>query len=375
MSIDVSYLSIDSVQEGVGASQIQLMLFELAKSDLKLNLITFEKNPPNSALSKSFRDSGVLWTPLPFKKSGSLGGLKRIYKLKKVVMESSVLHCRSDLPTLAGILSEKGPVLWDIRSLWREQRKQMNPRQVSGTVEFSLMQVEKYVASKALAMNTLTHAIVPILEKRHAHLPKISSVIPTCVNLDRFRLRPFPGGRIRMLISGNLNGNYDTAELNRFIIEMRKHTQLEVVWATDVSATIIDPIHDIKVRVQHGEMPDLIASCHFGVAFLHKTELVSLAAAMPTKIAEFLAVGRPVVLSSGIGDFDQILDKRKAGLTFENHSEFGTISEELIELINNNSTVSECRKIAEEYFNISMGAQKYLQIYSKLSLNSRGESF
>ena len=370
MSIDVSYLSIYSVQEGVGSSQIQMMLFELAKSDLKLNLITFEKNPPDPELSKSFRDSGVIWTPLPFKASGSFGGLKRIYKLKKVVMESNVLHCRSDLPSLAGILSEKGPVLWDIRSLWREQRKQMNPRQVSGAVEISLMQIEKYVASKALAMNTLTHAIVPILEKRHAHLPKISSVIPTCVNLDRFTLRPFPGGRIRMLISGNLNGNYDIVELNRLIIEIKKQIQLEVVWATDVSTSKIDPIHDIKVRVKHEDMPDLIASCHFGVAILQRLENNSLAAAVPTKIAEFLALGRPVVISSGVGDFDQIFGRRNAGLVINQDLEITTIAEELIEMLNNKSTPTECRKIAEEFFDITVGASKYREIYSKLSLMS-----
>jgi glycosyltransferase involved in cell wall biosynthesis len=373
MPFDVSYLSIDSVQEGVGASQIKMMLFELAKSDLRLNLITFEKNRPDPQVSIDFENSGIVWTPIPFKMSGSFGGLKRVYDLQRVVGASNVLHCRSDLPSLAGILSNQGPVLWDIRSLWKEQRKQMNPSQVNAAVSLSLKSIEQYVAKNAIGMNTLTNAVVPILENRHKTLPKISSVIPTCVDLKKFAFKPFPIGKFRMLISGNLNGNYDVDRLNRFIIEIKKLTELEVVWATDVNISKIKPIHDIKVNVGHDEMPDLVASSHFGVAILQQSDFVSLTAAMPTKIAEFLAVGRPVVLNSGIGDFDHILQKRNAGLTFSPNIKLSEISIELIDLLTNQNTPRECRKIAEEFFDITIGAKQYLDIYSKLSLTERKE--
>lgn len=373
MPFDMSYLSIDSVQEGVGASQIKLMLFEIAKFDLHVNLITFEKSSPDPQISDYLRNCGIEWTPMPFNKSGSAGGLKRVYELQRVVTDSKVLHCRSDLPSLAGILSHEGPVLWDIRSLWKEQRRQMNPGQVNRVVSLSLKKIEQYIAENASGMNTLTKAVVPVLKTRHITLPKLRSVIPTCVDLEQFALKPFPIGKFRLLISGNLNGNYDINELNRFITEFRKQSELEVIWATDVNVSGIGPIYDVKVNLGHHEMPNLIASSHFGVAILQEKESASLAAAMPTKVAEFLAIGRPVVMNNGIGDFDEILAKRNAGLTFETKSDLTGVISELIDLLNNQGTPAECRKIAEEYFDLSAGAQKYIDIYTKITSSHREE--
>lgn len=373
MEFDVSYLSIDSVQEGVGASQIQALLLELAKSELALNLITFEKRNPSADLINEFKGNGIVWNPLPFMDAGAIGGLKRVNNLLKEVPESKVLHCRSDLPSLAGLYSGKGPVLWDVRSLWREQRKRMNPRQVNPIIDSSLKLVENYVAANALGMNTLTSAIVPILKERHKSLPKYQSVIPTSVDLERFTYSSFPKGRIRMLISGNLNQNYDIKLLNKLILAFRTQIDLEVVWASDIPASVLDPLYDVKISVDHKDMPDLVSSCHFGVAILQKSETKSLAAAMPTKIAEFLASGRPVIISSEVGDFDEIFKARKAGLTLSPSGDLSLICEEMLNLITDQETSSICREVAENQFNLKRSATKYIELYSKLALSTEQE--
>jgi len=373
MNFDVSYLSIDSVQEGVGSSQIQSLLFQLAKSDLRLNLVTFEKNTPSTDVVEQFKARGIRWTPLPFEGFGALSGMKRVYRLLKVVPESKVLHCRSDLPSLAGLLADNGSVLWDVRSLWREQRKRMNPRQVNSIVNLSLRQIENYVATRALGMNTLTSAVVPILKERYKSLPNFQTVIPTSVDLERFKPIPFPKGRIRMLISGNLNQNYDITLLNELILAFKTQVELEVVWASDVAASIQEPMYDIKISVKHDEMPDLIASCHFGVALLQKSEKESLAAAMPTKIAEFLAVGRPVIVTSEVGDFDQMFYERTAGLTLPSDGILILVIEEMIQLLSNPKTGSMCRDLAEKYFNLATSATKYIELYSKLGIKTDRE--
>ena len=367
MLFDMSYLSIDSVQEGVGSSQIKAMLFRIAQSDLRIKLITFEKEAPKEALSGEFKRCGIDWTPLPFQTSGVFGGLARVSSLIRAIPDSRVLHCRSDLPSFSGLLSKKAPVLWDVRSLWREQRKLMNPLQVNPLVDFSLFQIEKYVASNSLALNTLTKAVVPILKDRHKEIPELQTVIPTCVDIDRFRFSHFPKGRIRMLISGNLNGNYDVRKLNQLTLAIKNLVELEVIWATDVSIKGIKPIHDFKISVDHADMPSLISSCHFGVAILQESSGNSLAAAMPTKVAEFLSCGRPVVVSSQVGDFDEIFSARNAGLTMSQNEDVKSIAEELIELVSNQTTTYESRRIAEDYFDLDAGAAEYLKVYSRLS--------
>lgn len=368
MLFDVSYVSIDSVQEGVGSSQIKALLLRIAQSELRIKLITFEKIAPKEELAVEFKKNGIDWTPLPFETSGVFGGLGRVNSLVKAIPDSRVLHCRSDLPSFSGLLSKKAPVLWDVRSLWREQRKLMNPHQINPMVNFSLFQIEKYVASNSLALNTLTKAVVPILIERHRSIPNLQTVIPTCVDLDKFRSSRFPKGRFRMLISGNLNGNYDVKKLNELTLAIKSHVELEVVWATDVNLKGIRPIHDVRISVDHADMPNLISSCHFGVAILDQSPGNGLAAAMPTKIAEFLACGRPVVVSSQVGDFDQIFSARNAGITMGQDENVESIAEELIELVSNKTTTDNSRKIAEEYFDLAAGADKYLDVYSRLSL-------
>lgn len=60
---DVSYLSVDSVQEGVGSSQISPLIFKLAEIGLKVCLITFEKIAPSLEMSDKYRAAGIHWVP------------------------------------------------------------------------------------------------------------------------------------------------------------------------------------------------------------------------------------------------------------------------------------------------------------------------
>jgi hypothetical protein len=58
-------------------------------------------------------------------------------------------------------------------------------------------------------------------------------------------------------------------------------------------------------------MPNLVATAHFGMAICKENTGESLAAAVPTKIGEFLASGRPLIVSKGVGDMDALLNDSK----------------------------------------------------------------
>ena len=55
---DLTYLSIDSVQEGVGSSQISPLILGLAEKGKRICLITFEKKKPSTQLLNLFSNSG-----------------------------------------------------------------------------------------------------------------------------------------------------------------------------------------------------------------------------------------------------------------------------------------------------------------------------
>jgi hypothetical protein len=168
---DLSYLSIDSIQEGVGASQIIPLLIGLSKQGKKISLTTFEKNSPSTEILDVLSNHGIRWNPQDFGAVGALGGFKRLRKLQGVIPPSNVIHGRSDIPTAAAVFSDSAaPILWDVRSLWSDQRKVIDTPGWNPLTSRAARTLEDVSARNSSAMVTLTAAVVPILEKRHKKL-------------------------------------------------------------------------------------------------------------------------------------------------------------------------------------------------------------
>lgn len=69
---DLTYLSVDSIQEGVGASQIIPLILGVANKGRRTCLITFEKTKPSNENMNLFSNAGVEWIPKEFGKPGHL---------------------------------------------------------------------------------------------------------------------------------------------------------------------------------------------------------------------------------------------------------------------------------------------------------------
>jgi len=365
---NLGYLSIDSLAEGVGASQILSLMEEFVKIDLRVALVTFEKTAPPSWVCERIQFAGIHWTPLPFSGSGTIRGSGRIVDLLKNIPDAEVLHGRSDIPTLAAIISRKAPVVWDIRSLWGEQRKILNSVQFNPLVSSLLNGVENINARHCAAISTLTEAVVPYLRHRHSKLPEIQSVIPTCVNLERFNLKPMPVGNIKILLSGGFNPYYDLQLTKEFIRKLKLTTETEVTWARDSSSNLecLGVGENSTISLRHFEMPNAIAKSHFGISFCKTDSGPSLLAAMPTKIAEFWATGRPVVVTKGIGDLEKYIRDYRAGVVISENANLDEAIIEILELVLDPETPSRCRDLAQNHFDIAKAAVTYKDIYSRI---------
>ena len=121
-SFDLAYVTIDSLTEGVGSSQITPLISRLSKSGLKINLISYEKSNPNSELVAHFKSIGVEWNFRNFGSNGLMGGVARLNNLRQEMPKTILIHARSDIPAVSAIASRQAPVLWDVRSLWADQK-------------------------------------------------------------------------------------------------------------------------------------------------------------------------------------------------------------------------------------------------------------
>ena len=369
---DLTYVSSDSVSEGIGRSQIVPLLKQLSTKGLSINLISLEKESPSSALKRDIFSSGIHWTMLDFGKKGLVGGIKRLFVLKRAISKTRLIHSRSDIPALAGLLSGKAPVIWDARALWSDQRIVMTRNIFFKIVYRSFRVVEWFLYRKSAAISTLSQAGLNALELRYKSAHNFSIVVPTSVDLEKFIYSNEIPSNIKVLYSGTYNSYYDLAISKSFINELARICKIDVHWARpSESDTFSLGVGETKiVSVSSDDMPVFISNYSFGDSICRQDAGISLSAVMPTKVAEFLAVGRPVVINKGLGDSDYLIRQYRAGVVIDSVSDnLSEKAEEMLKILVDPDTPRRCRELAEVHFSTNRAVESYFALYLKLCPN------
>ena len=366
---DVTYITIDSLSEGVGSSQITPLMSRLSEAGLKINLISYEKSKKNSELSDYFKLIGVDWNARSFGANGFMGGVGRLNNLRQEIPKTNLIHARSDIPAVSGIASRRAPVLWDVRSLWADQKVIIQRNLLNKALYRSYRALETIASHHSLGMSTLTSAVIPVLEERNRRLPLLRTVVPTAVDLNRFQLSPKMPSKIRALFSGTYNDYYDLHLSALFMDELRSQIEIETHWArpNESKKEQINVGEERVLPSSQAEMAQLIPNYSFGVSVCKINADSSLTAAMPTKIGEFLACGRPIVVNKGLGDMDDFIKEFAAGVILDGDPDnLKQSATELIQLILDPETPDRCRALAEKYFSMEVGANRYLDLYGQM---------
>jgi len=368
-NFDISYITIDAIAEGVGSSQITPLVTRLSQTGLKINLISYEKSKPSSELTDYFKLIGVDWNARPFGTNGITAGVHRLNDLRREISRTDLIHARSDIPAVSALASREAPVLWDVRSLWADQKVMIQDNLINSRLYHSYRKLESIASHQSLGMSTLTSAVVPILLDRNKKLPALRAVVPTAVDLDRFQLNPKMPSKVRALFSGTYNDYYDLDLSARLMEELRSQAELEIHWARPLESSRLEiGVGETKVFPSaQSEMAQLIPNFSFGVSICKLNAGPSLTAAMPTKIAEFLACGRPIVVNKGLGDMDRFIEEFNAGVIVDGSANnLVESASKLIEIMNDINTPLRCRALAEKYFSMDIGASTYLNLYTQM---------
>jgi glycosyltransferase involved in cell wall biosynthesis len=209
-------------------------------------------------------------------------------------------------------------------------------------------------------------------------------VIPCCVDLRAMR-EPRLIGRSSiapvLVYTGKLDGWYLTTDMARFVDQARSSLPglRWRVW-TQSDPSLLD--REIKSRglesiVEVGrcspvDMGDVLRQSDAGLSFI-KTCL-SKEASSPTKVAEYLAAGLPVVATSGVGDVDSVLlgdsDGSKAvGVVVERLDDdaYADAIRRLRLLLDDPETPSRCQAVARREFDLeTIGWVRYRRLYQAL---------
>lgn len=362
----ICYLTFDSLFEGVGRSQIVPLIKGIGKNGYPVSVISFEKD--NRELrSLDFENANINWISLPFGRAGLLGLPERIFRMVRAVPKADIYHCRSDLPVLALLFKKNSIFLWDVRSLWFAQKALIDGRKQSGLIFRLALRLEKSAASKASAINVLASPLLGVLKERNGKIPNIQSVIPTSVDLEMFNLNLNLPKKKTAMISGTLNNFYDI-NLTVKILDWLNEDGFEIIWCKPSESRRKD-IHRsyVTTRVKkHEEMPEEITNASFGIAICRDDAGDVLKGVMPTKISEFLAVGRPVIISAGMGDLDHLIISSNTGIVVSQSSKREEFLRKAMELLDDPDLSNRCRTLAESHFSMSKAIGSYEEIYMKL---------
>ena len=170
------------------------------------------------------------------------------------------------------------------------------------------------------------------------------------------------------LLSGTFNNYYDINRMKQVLDEIRKTMDLRVIWARagESPSERLGVGEDVIISASHSEMPMLVQDSHFGIAICKQDNLDSLTAAVPTKIGEFLASGRPVIVSNGIGDLDHMLISTRTGIVINHNDSLQTTAFQIRTLINDLKTPERCRELAMQHFDMEKSVDRYIRIYDRM---------
>lgn len=370
-SLRICYLTFDSLSEGVGQSQIVPLILGLARLGHQVTVISFEKID-NKQIKNKLESLSVKWLQFPFGSWGIKGVPRRIFLMTRNIPDADVYHCRSDLPALTLVLRRKKQFLWDVRSLWFDQKKVIDGRNYGPLIHMIYQNIEKIVARKAGAVNVLANPLLDVLRKRNGQIPSLQTVIPTSVNLDRFIQKDLTRFQRLVLLSGTLNNFYDIETTNR-ILEKFFDEGYSTLWARGVESNR-EELSRLYIETRtftYDEMPSVIERVSFGIAICRTDCVDVLKGVMPTKVAEFLAVGRPVIVSRGMGDLDQLIEKYKAGIVIQQGMTDREIVSQALKLLEDKDLPKRCRKLAEDHFSMKLAVTKYESIYRDIINRNR----
>lgn len=391
----VLYLSRTGLLEPLGQSQVFSYLRGLSKS-YSIILVTCEHvddwsdTPRVNALKDECFKLGITWLPQLFHVRSKFCELIMIMLTMKWIAlrelrrnNIRLIHARSYIPAIVALFVyklTKVPFIFDMRALWPEEMITANRLRRDSLIHKIIVQLERSCLRNARVVISLTHAGVDYLNKQYpTHFAKDRVVvIPTCADLDRFVPSSNPADRVSIGCLGSvLSGWFRLDWLRSFIsVALDKHPDLifEITTRDDPIQvrSILDPNNCFNSRLRIASSPS--SSVHhvlqrqYASVMFYSGGQVSELGRSPTRMAEVLGCGLPVVANAGVGDVARVIQEFNVGVLVNSASDEDMLLawNQLQVLLQDRGLASRCRQAAESIFSLKQGTQAYLQVYKKI---------
>jgi glycosyltransferase involved in cell wall biosynthesis len=398
------YLCYFGLREPLTQTQVLPYLRELVRGGLGVHLLTFEPGG-NRAWDESEREGwrarlesqGIQWRSLDYHKRPSLpatlydiasGALTAARQVRRERID--VMHARSYVPAAMGAVAKwlaGGKLIFDIRGFMAEEYVDAGIWPEGGLLYRWTKTAEKKLLKAADGFVVLTEKARKILFPRGGDGRPVE-VIPCCVDAERFRafdeesrddLRRMLNlkGRRVIIYVGSLGGWYLTDEMAE-LMALAHHEDAStflMVLTQSPPEMIVRRLNALGVsqsdylvkKVAPEEAPRYLKAADFAVSLIKPC--YSKMSSSPTKIAEYLASGLPVISSAGIGDLDDVIAEDNVGVILNayNRESYGRALEGIKGLLLDRGIAERCRESARRRFDLAnVGGVRYSRLYRRV---------
>jgi glycosyltransferase involved in cell wall biosynthesis len=400
---NVLYLSFDGMTDPLGRSQVLPYLTGLTELGHRIRIVSLEKADAFARDGANVREtcsrSGIGWSPLPYRQGLpilsallNLAALKRASAAQHRAEPADLVHCRSDLPALAGLALKRRfglPMLYDMRAFWADERVEGGAWPLSNPIYRAMSAYFKAKQRKLLAqsdeMVTLSeNGRRAIAEMKVRPPDRPVTVIPCCADFELFA-PPSESGRqeARMALGmteddpllvhvGSIGSNCLLGEmLDFFRVYRERRPSARFLFvapsgekAIRAEATRRGVEDALLVRsARREDVSQWIGAADLGIMFVRPGW--AKRAASPTKLGEMLAVGLPVIANTGVGDVADVIEQSGAGVAIERFDE-AAYRDAMDAVERLGKSPEEIRQGARRWFDLGSGVSRYDAIYRRL---------
>jgi len=393
----------------LGQSQVIPYLAGLSSRGFEITVLSAEKKESylksNRLISDQLQALKINWEPVFYtKKPPILSTLFDIIKLQQKAKKTykqnpfKIVHCRSYISAFVGLkLQQKWGCnfIFDMRGFYADERVDGNIWNLNNPL-FKL--VYWFFKKKEQRFLKQANHVVSLTEssKREMLTWNIEglneqgiSVIPCCADFEHFNFKNQNNEQITdwkqvlnisdnsyvLSYLGSIGTWYLLDEMLKFFAILKKTKPQSVfLFITPdhpdiiIKRASIFGIDKDFIRVQSGsrtQVPELISVSDASIFFIKP--VWSKMASSPTKLAELMGMGIPIVTNSGVGDVDAAVAENPTGVLVHSFSDsdLSLGVEKLLAFEDKKS--QKVHELACELFSLERGISTFEKIYKSLS--------
>lgn len=398
------YLCYFGLREPLVQTQVLPYLRELVAGGIGMSLLTFEpemKQRWNAGSIEEWRqrlrNEGIEWHLLPYHKRPSLPAtlydiVAGAWRVRAIARREKIdlFHGRSHVGAAIGALAKRltgARLIFDVRGFLAEEYVDSGSWRAGGLLYRLTKAAERSLYRAADGFVVLTDRAKETLFP-HGSAGRPVEVIPCCVDYERFAsaakrdrdaTREELGltGRLVFIYVGALGGYYLTRETAELLAVARERdARAYAIVLTQGSSALMSAEMDRLgfsnddyrvMQVAPEEVPKYLRAADVGLSLIRPS--YPRRSMSPTKFAEYLAAGLPVIASAGIGDLDAHIEQARVGVLLQTHDR-ATYAEALrsVDALRSDPELPErCRGEARARYDLhTVGGVRYRRLYDEV---------